>query len=67
MKQPYGMDYPEWIASLVKSGDLIESDAKILLDSAVATRKVIMVDDFPGDFLQAGARDNVQQGLAVGG
>ncbi len=54
-KQPYDQDYPDWVAGLVKSGDLSDSDAKVLLDAAVATRKVIMVDDFPGDFLQAGA------------
>jgi len=44
-RQPYDLDYPEWIAQLVKSGDLTETDGKVLLDSAVATRKVIMVDE----------------------
>ena len=38
----------------MKSGELSDSDGKILLDSAAATRKVIMVDDFPGNFRQAG-------------
>jgi len=39
----------------VKSGDVTGPESNILLESAVATRKVIMVDDFPGDFLQSGA------------
>lgn len=65
-RQPYDLDYPEWIAQLVKSGDLTEADGKVLLDSAVATRKVIMVDDFPGDFLQSGkSASGVNAGLAA--
>ena len=64
-RKPYDLDYPEWIESLVNSGVLKDSDAKILLDSAVAARKVIMVDDFPGDFLQSGAHKDVRQGLAA--
>ena len=55
LKQPYHLDYPDWIGQLVKSGDITESEAKTLLDSAQATRKVIMVDDFPRDFLQSGS------------
>ena len=55
IRQPYHLDYPEWIAQLVKSGDVSESEAKTLLDSARATRKVIMVDDFPRDFMQGAA------------
>lgn len=54
-RQPYDLDYSEWISSLVKSGDVTGPESNILLESAVATRKVIMVDDFPGDFLQSGA------------
>ncbi len=65
LRQPYDQDYLEWLASLVKSGDLTESDASVLKDSAVATRKVIMVDDFPGDFLQSGAHVDARQGLAA--
>lgn len=53
-RQPYDLDYPAWVAELQKTGELSDSDAKLLLDSAEATRKVIMVDDFPGDFLQSG-------------
>ncbi len=65
LRQPYDQDYLEWLGSLVKSGDLTESDASVLKDSAVATRKVIMVDDFPGDFLQSGAHVDARQGLAA--
>lgn len=65
LRQPYDQDYLEWLASLVKSGDLTDSDASVLKDSAVATRKVIMVDDFPGDFLQSGAHVDARQGLAA--
>ena len=50
----------------MKSGDLSDTDGKVLLDSAMATRKVIMVDDFPGDFLQAGSGvSGVSAGLAA--
>ena len=66
LRKPYHLDYPDWVAGLVKSGDLSESDGKILIDSAVATRKVIMVDDFPGDFLQAGTgMSGANAGLAA--
>ena len=66
LRKPYNLDYADWIAGLVKSGDLSESDAKVLIDSSVATRKVIMVDDFPGDFLQAGTGvSGVDAGLAA--
>lgn len=66
IRQPYHLDYPEWIAQLVKSGDVSESEAKTLLDSARATRKVIMVDDFPRDFMQgaAGSTD-IKENLAA--
>ncbi len=65
LRQPYDVDFTDWVASLVKSGELTEADANVLRDSAVATRKVIMVDDFPGDFLQAGAGADAGQGLAA--
>ncbi len=53
-RKPYDQNLEDWVADLVKSGELSDSDGKILLDSAAATRKVIMVDDFPGNFRQAG-------------
>jgi len=53
LRQPYDLDYPDWVTKLVSSGELSEADGKILIDSATATRKVIMVDDFPRDFLQS--------------
>ena len=66
LRKPYDQEFPEWLAGLVKSGDLTESESKTLLDSAAATRKVIMVDDFPGDFLQSGASTaDAKSGLAA--
>ena len=66
IKQPYDLDYPAWVAKLVESGELSAVDGKVLQDSAVATRKVIMVDDFPGDFLQSGvSATGIKAGLSA--
>ena len=54
IRKPYNLDYPSWINQLVESGEISAAEGKTLLDSAAATRKVIMVDDFPGEFLQSG-------------
>ncbi len=53
--KPYGLDYSEWLAELVKNGDLTSEQSALLTASSAATHKVIMVDDFPGDFLQSAA------------
>ncbi len=65
IKKPYDLEFTDWIANLIKDGELSAADGQILLDSAIATRKVIMVDDFPGEFLQSGAANNhIKEGLA---
>ncbi len=66
IKQPYDLDYSAWVAKLMETGELSPADAKVLQDSAVATRKVIMVDDFPGDFLQSGvSATGIKEGLSA--
>ena len=57
-KQPYNVDYPTWIQQMVSENVISQDEAKLLLASSEATRRVIMVDDFPNDVLHsaAGAR-----------
>ena len=51
--EPHGLEgYTEWLDRLVESGDLSRAEVKILLAARVATRRVIMVDDFaPGEMI----------------
>ena len=57
-KQPYNVDYPTWIQQMVTENVINQDESKLLLESSEATRRVIMVDDFPNDVLQSagGAR-----------
>ena len=57
-KQPYNVDYPTWIQQMATDNVISQDEAKLLLASSEATRRVIMVDDFPNDVLHsaAGAR-----------
>ena len=57
-KQPYNVDYPTWIQQMVTENVINQDESKLLLASSEATRRVIMVDDFPNDVLQSagGAR-----------
>ena len=57
-KQPYNVDYPTWIRQMVSENVISQDESKLLLASSEATRRVIMVDDFPNDVLHsaAGAR-----------
>ncbi len=57
-KQPYNVDYPTWIQQMVSENVISQDESKLLLASSEATRRVIMVDDFPNDVLHsaAGAR-----------
>ena len=57
LRKPYDQDYEAWLQALVQSSDLTAEQSKLLVDSAKATRKVITVDDFPGDFRQSGASE----------
>ncbi len=61
LRQPYNMDYPAWLALLVAEGEITSSQSDVLLASAAATRRVIMVDDFPGDFCQSGVLDTIPE------
>ena len=57
-KQPYNVDYPTWIQQMVTENVINQDESKLSLASSEATRRVIMVDDFPNDVLQSagGAR-----------
>ncbi len=52
LRCPYDMSRDSWITGLATDGLISQGDARILRDSDELTRKVIMVDDFPRDFLQ---------------
>jgi uncharacterized protein YutE (UPF0331/DUF86 family) len=54
-KQPYGVDYAAWLQQLSEEGVIDEAEAALLQESAVATRRIVMVDDFPNSFLQGKA------------
>ena len=59
-RQPWGVEYAEWLRQLVTEGVIDEDDSARLSAAAVATRRVIMVDDFPNDFLQGGKVEAAQ-------
>ena len=54
-KQPYGVDYAAWLQQLSEEGVIDETEAALLQESAVATRRIVMVDDFPNSFLHGKA------------
>ena len=64
-KQPWGVEYATWLQTLVAEGVVDEADASSLEEAAVATRRVIMVDDFPNDFPQGGEVEAGQLASAV--
>ncbi|MFT5658070.1 MAG: acyl-CoA dehydrogenase [Gammaproteobacteria bacterium] len=45
--------YPEWIDQLLKTAEITDKEAEVLLSAQAATRKVIMVDDFSTEELLA--------------
>lgn len=53
LRKPYDADYSTWLDQLVSQGELTQQQAELLVASAQATHKVIMVDDFPNDFQQS--------------
>lgn len=63
LRKPYNQDFEVWLKTLVEKGEITADQSNLLVSSAAATHKVIMVDDFPGDFQQSGA---VQKDLPVG-
>ena len=64
-RQPWGVEYATWVRTLVVEGVVEPSEETLLLDAATATRRVIMVDDFPNDFLQGGKSEAGQLASAV--
>lgn len=52
-RKPWHQDYQEWMSSCVSRDILNGQEADLLLRAEEATKKVISVDDFPRDFLQA--------------
>jgi len=57
LKQPYGVDYEEWLNQLVADKVIEPGEVETLVRAARATHTVIMVDDFPNEMLQAGSAD----------
>lgn len=51
-EQPYGVDYDSWLQALTAEGVVSEAEADLLREAAVATRRVVDVDDFPNDVRQ---------------
>ena len=52
-RKPDTVDYDTWVGELSAKGELSSEQADLLRRAWQATYKVIMVDDFPNDFLQA--------------
>ena len=59
-RQPWGVEYATWLQQLVAEGVIEEAESALLEEAALATRRVIMVDDFPNDFLQGGTSEAAQ-------
>lgn len=59
--KPYHMEFGAWLAELVDNQELTQQQADLLTASAEATKKVIMVDDFPNDFRQGGVARRTSQ------
>jgi len=53
LRKPDTLDYDTWVGDRLDRGQLTGGQAELLRRSWQATYKVIMVDDFPNDFLQA--------------
>ena len=54
-KQPWGVDRQTWLQQLVAEGVITKEESELVESAAVATRRVIDVDDFPNEVLQGGA------------
>jgi len=53
-KQPYGVEYEDWLQSLVGEGIINADEVELVATAAKATHAVVMVDDFPNEQLHAG-------------
>lgn len=60
LRKPYDQDFESWLKTLIENGELTADQADLMIASAAATHKVIMVDDFPGDFQQSATVQNDQ-------
>jgi len=56
-RQPWGVEYATWVQTLLAEGVIEAGEDKLLVAAAEATRRVIMVDDFPNDFPQGGSSE----------
>jgi len=63
-KRPYGVDYATWMQQLSAEGVLTQNDVDALMLAEEATRRVIMVDDFPNDMQQSAAVTSTQSSTA---
>jgi len=63
-KRPYGVDYATWLQQLGAEGVLTQNDVDALMLAEEATRRVIMVDDFPNDMQQSAAVASTQSSTA---
>jgi len=56
-RQPWGVDHDTWLQTLVAEAVIDADEATSLREAAVATRRVIDVDDFPNGVRQASMQD----------
>jgi len=63
--KPYGIDYQTWLQQLTAENVIDSAEAEVLLRAAVATRRVVDVDDFPNDVKQ-GATGSVKAAATAG-
>ena len=56
-RQPWGVDHDTWLQTLVAEAVIDEVESALLRDAAIATRRVIDVDDFPNEVRQAAMPD----------
>lgn len=66
-QQPYGVDYITWLQQLTAENVIDASDKELLIKSAEATHRVIMVDDFPNDMRQGAQLANASTAEPVAG
>lgn len=53
-EKPYDVDYSTWLQQLTTENVITSEETELLLVAAEATKRVVMVDDFPNAMLQSG-------------
>lgn len=53
-EKPYDVDYSTWLQQLTDENVITSEETELLLVAAEATKRVVMVDDFPNAMLQSG-------------